>query len=188
MRDAFDVDKEPTQVRERYGEGPLTPAFIPANIARSASPDRSRSFGGDCCFTTGGGTRIATTSPRCASWCPRSDQALTALITDLDERGLLEDVVVVMGGEFGRTPRIGDITPDGRSHWPEAGFLWLAGGGLKTGQVIGGTDARGEHASVSPSKCKTCGQRSIRYWESIPASRFETTTADRNICSKTERP
>ena len=48
-----------------------------------------------------------------------------------------------MGGEFGRTPRIGDQTPDGRGHWP-VGFLLVAGGGLKTGQVIGATDARGE--------------------------------------------
>ena len=65
-------------------------------------------------------------------------------------RGMLEDVVVLMGGEFGRTPRIGDITPDGRSHWPEAGFLWLAGGGLQTGQVIGATDARGERVVGNP--------------------------------------
>src|SRR5206468_2847066 len=81
---------------------------------------------------------------------PPLDQALTALITDLDERGLLPDVAVVMGGEFGRTPRIGDATPDGRSHWPEAGFLWVAGGGLKTGQVNGATDARGEQPVGRP--------------------------------------
>ncbi len=81
---------------------------------------------------------------------PPLDQALTALLTDLDERGLLQDVAVLMGGEFGRTPRIGDVTPDGRSHWPEAGFLWVAGGGLKTGQVIGATDARGERVVGNP--------------------------------------
>ena len=54
------------------------------------------------------------------------------------------------GGEFGRTPRIGDQTPDGRGHWPEAGFLWVAGGGLKTGQIIGATDARGEAVVGNP--------------------------------------
>jgi len=81
---------------------------------------------------------------------PPLDRALYALITDLDDRGLLDDVVVVMGGEFGRTPRIGDQTPDGRSHWPEAGFLWIAGGGLKTGQVVGATDARGEAIVGNP--------------------------------------
>ena len=80
---------------------------------------------------------------------PPLDQALTALILDLDQRGLLEDVAVLMGGEFGRTPRVGDVTPDGRSHWP-AGFLWMAGGGLKTGQIIGATDARGEQIVGNP--------------------------------------
>jgi hypothetical protein len=55
-----------------------------------------------------------------------------------------------MGGEFGRAPRIGDRTPDGRSHWPDAGFLWMAGGGLKTGQIIGATDARGEKPAANP--------------------------------------
>ena len=56
---------------------------------------------------------------------------------------------MLMGGEFGRTPRIGDVTPDGRGHWP-VGFLWVAGGGLKTGQVIGATDARGEQIVGNP--------------------------------------
>jgi uncharacterized protein (DUF1501 family) len=63
---------------------------------------------------------------------------------------LLDDVVIVMGGEFGRTPRIGDQTPDGRGHWPEAGFLWIAGGGLQTGQIIGATDGRGEQIIGNP--------------------------------------
>jgi hypothetical protein len=68
-------------------------------------------------------------------------------------RGLLPDVAVIMGGEFGRIPRIGDATADGRGHWPEAGFLWAAGGGLRTGQVIGGTDARGERRPAIRSGC-----------------------------------
>ena len=81
---------------------------------------------------------------------PPLDQALHALVTDLEERGLLDDVAILMGGEFGRTPRIGDITPDGRSHWPDAGFLWMAGGGLRTGQIIGATDGRGEKVIGRP--------------------------------------
>jgi hypothetical protein len=63
---------------------------------------------------------------------------------------MLDDVAILMGGEFGRTPRIGDITPDGRSHWPDAGFLWMAGGGLRTGQIVGATDARGEKVIGKP--------------------------------------
>jgi uncharacterized protein (DUF1501 family) len=63
---------------------------------------------------------------------------------------MLDDVVIVMGGEFGRTPRICDQTPDGRGHWPEAGFLWIAGGGLRTGQILGATDAHGEQVVGNP--------------------------------------
>jgi hypothetical protein len=81
---------------------------------------------------------------------PPLDQAVTALVTDLDQRGLLDEVIVLMGGEFGRTPRIGDVTPDGRSHWPDAGFLWVAGGGVQAGQILGGTDARGERSLGRP--------------------------------------
>jgi len=102
------------------------------------------------CFTAGGWDTHRTNFATLRQMAPPLDQALYALVTDLDERGLLEDVIVLMGGEFGRTPRIGDITPDGRSHWPEAGFLWLAGGGLQTGQVIGATDGRGERPIGKP--------------------------------------
>jgi uncharacterized protein (DUF1501 family) len=102
------------------------------------------------CFTTGGWDTHRDNFKTLRKMVPPLDQALYALVTDLDERGMLDDVVILMGGEFGRTPRIGDITPDGRSHWPEAGFLWLAGGGLKTGQVIGATDARGERVAGPP--------------------------------------
>jgi hypothetical protein len=64
------------------------------------------------------------------------------LITDLHERGLANDVAVVVWGEFGRTPKVNRF--GGRDHWPDAGFAVLAGGGLQTGQTIGATNARGE--------------------------------------------
>ena len=100
------------------------------------------------------------------------DQSLSALITDLDERGLLQDVAVVMGGEFGRTPRIGDATPDGRSHWPEAGFLWVAGGGLKTGQIIGATDAHGEQVVGTPIRMQNVLATLYRLLGIDPATTF----------------
>ena len=77
---------------------------------------------------------------------PALDRALYALVTDLDQSGLLDDVVIVMGGEFGRTPRIGDSTADGRGHWPQVMSAMIAGGGLKMGQVIGATDSRAERS------------------------------------------
>jgi uncharacterized protein (DUF1501 family) len=69
---------------------------------------------------------------------PIVDHALATLVTDLEERGLLDRVAIVAWGEFGRTPRINDNA--GRDHWPRVGPCLLAGGGLRTGQVIGETD------------------------------------------------
>ena len=86
---------------------------------------------------------------------PVLDRAIHALVVDLEDRGLLDDVVIVMGGEFGRTPKIGEQAPDGRGHWPDAGFLWIAGGGLRTGQVIGATDSRGETVIGNPIGMKS---------------------------------
>ncbi len=57
---------------------------------------------------------------------------------------MADDVVTVVWGEFGRTPRIGDSTPDGRGHWPNVMSALVAGGGLKMGQVVGSSNARGE--------------------------------------------
>lgn len=77
--------------------------------------------------------------PRMRALLPIVDHGLYALVTDLEERGMLDDVSIVVWGEFGRTPRI-DPKTGGRHHWPRVGPAMLAGGGLKTGQVIGATD------------------------------------------------
>jgi hypothetical protein len=72
---------------------------------------------------------------------PVLDHGLHALVTDLDERGLLDDVSIVVWGEFSRTPRVNKN--GGRDHWPAAGMALLAGGGMRTGQIIGATDRYG---------------------------------------------
>ena len=77
--------------------------------------------------------------PRMRRLLPVLDYGLTALVTDLEERGLLEDTLIVVWGEFGRTPRI-DSKTGGRHHWPQVGPALLAGGGLRMGQIIGVTD------------------------------------------------
>ena len=75
---------------------------------------------------------------------PVFDHLLTTLVTDLDERGLLDDVLVIAMGEFGRTPQIGTQgSTDGRDHWPVVMSMTLAGGGLRHGQVIGATERDG---------------------------------------------
>ncbi len=88
---------------------------------------------------------------------PIYDQAVTALIEDLYYRGLDKKVMVVVTGEFGRTPRVenqigtqtGTMQP-GRDHWPQAMSLITFGGGMRTGQIIGSTNAKGEHPKDRP--------------------------------------
>jgi uncharacterized protein (DUF1501 family) len=79
---------------------------------------------------------------------PMLDQAVTALVEDLENRGLLDDVTVVVWGEFGRTPKINP--GGGRDHWPQVSCAMLAGGGLRHGQVIGATNRLGEHPIERP--------------------------------------
>jgi hypothetical protein len=161
VRSAFDLDKEPDRVRHRYGERPYSVINQECGVTRMHTvPHPGRALLQARRLVEAG---VSVVTVAFHDWdthrynfttlrqlLPPLDQALAVLITDLDDRGMLQDVAVVMGGEFGRTPRIGDLTPDGRSHWPEAGFLWVAGGGLKTGQVIGATDARGERVVGNP--------------------------------------
>src|SRR5690606_14387092 len=76
------------------------------------------------------------------------DQAVSALVQDLNDRGMLDDVTVVVWGEFGRTPRINPSA--GRDHWPRVSCALLAGGGMRTGQAIGATNRLGEYAKDRP--------------------------------------
>jgi hypothetical protein len=76
------------------------------------------------------------------------DQCLSALIEDLDQRGMLNDVTVIAWGEFGRTPRINNNA--GRDHWPQVSCAFLAGGGIRAGQAIGSTNRLGEYAFERP--------------------------------------
>jgi hypothetical protein len=149
VRDAFDLDNEPAEMRARYGEGKHRHGPHPG---RSLLLARRLIEAGVSVVTVGvhGWDTHSHNFSSLREMLPPLDQALYALVSDLDDRDLLDDVVIVMGGEFGRTPKIGDQTPDGRGHWPEAGFLWLAGGGLRTGQIIGATDGRGEKIIGSP--------------------------------------
>jgi hypothetical protein len=78
---------------------------------------------------------------------PTLDQGLYALVTDLEQRGMLDDVTIVAWGEFGRTPKVNKNA--GRDHWPSVGMAMMAGGGLRTGQVIGSTD---RHAATATSR------------------------------------
>ena len=86
--------------------------------------------------------------------CQQTDQACAALIKDLKQRGMLDDTLVVWGGEFGRTPMVeasGALGRKlGRDHHPQAFTMWMAGGGIRTGQTIGKTDELGFHRVEDP--------------------------------------
>ncbi len=86
--------------------------------------------------------------PRTREEAPLLDQGLSALLTDLYERGLEQDVSVIVWGEFGRTPKINKR--NSRDHWPTVSFALVAGGGMRTGQVIGATNRLGEYATERP--------------------------------------
>jgi hypothetical protein len=81
---------------------------------------------------------------------PLLDAAVSALVEDLNVRGMLNDVSIVVWGEFGRTPRINNTA--GRDHWPQLSCALLAGGGMRTGQVIGASDRIGGSAARRPVK------------------------------------
>ena len=100
------------------------------------------------------GTSSATTSSRsCRACAAQTDRPVAALVTDLKQRGLLDDTLVVWGGEFGRTPmneaRNGSKFL-GRDHHPRAFTMWLAGGGIKPGVTIGRTDELGYNVVEDP--------------------------------------
>ena len=154
LRDALDLSKEDNRVVEKYGVD--DPAF-----ERDGAPRMVRNF----CIArrlVEAGARVVTMNFTRWDWhggdgmnfvqarkdFPLLDRALSSLVTDLHDRGLDKDVAVVVWGEFGRTPRLNKS--NSRDHWPQASFSLLAGGGMKTGQVIGATNKYAEHPVKRP--------------------------------------
>ncbi len=148
---ALDVSQEPDKLRDRYGRGS-------SQAITDAAPDWNDQFlaarrlveAGVRCVTLGfgGWDYHGFFDPKPAEQSKRLDQALTALVQDLHDRGMDKNVSVVCWGDFGRTPRFNK--DGGRDHWPAVGFALLAGGGMRTGQVIGATNKWGEYADERP--------------------------------------
>jgi hypothetical protein len=155
-RSAFDLDQEPAQMRQRYGMRRVGSGCL---LARRLVEAGSRFVS---VVDRGWDTHqnIARTLPDAqfpgSGKVPDLDRAYAALITDLHERGLLDSTLVVMMGEFGRTPKINSIA--GRDHWPRAGFACFAGGGVRGGQLIGNTDAHGETPDERPIRPEDIAQ------------------------------
>jgi hypothetical protein len=152
LLEALDLSRESQRVRERYGDGKpyqfqfdgaptvnehllLARRLVEAGVRSvTLSYGRWDSHGQNFNLVRDHGGKL--------------DQCLSALIEDLDVRGMLNDVTVVVWGEFGRTPRINNNA--GRDHWPQVSCALLAGGGMRTGQVIGATNRLGEYATQRP--------------------------------------
>jgi len=138
---AFELRREPDAVRERYGDHPLGRNLLLARrLVEAEVPviqvNDMQPTGGHLWDLHYGDIFHQLKD----ELLPRLDQALTALLTDLRERGLLEQTLVVVGGEFGRTPWI-DKELLGRMHWPNCYSLLLAGGGIQPGRTFGVSDS-----------------------------------------------
>jgi uncharacterized protein (DUF1501 family) len=156
VREAFDLSKEPAKSFERYGRGKYThqadvsilydwspKPFVMARRLVEAGVRAVTLQVGSWDHHSGAAQHIFNSYRYVL---PVLDQTIHALVTDLEERGLIDDVLVVVLGEFGRTPKVSYPGP-GREHWADAGSVLMAGGGLKMGQVIGATDTRAERST-----------------------------------------
>ena len=146
-REAFDIEREDAKTRDRYGRGPwghytlLARRLVESGVSFVTvdMPHWDDHSG----IAKGHGYKL-----------PVLDRAVGALVEDLSDRGMLNDVLVMVMGEFGRTPKINEGQPGipipGRDHWGDVFSVMLAGGGLKTGQVIGASSVNGEFPIERP--------------------------------------
>jgi len=142
-RTAFDVHAEDPKLREKYGRNDLGQSCLLARRLVEAGVSYVT-------IQAGGGwdTHGENFSQLKNNLLPKYDRAVAALVEDLSDRGLADDVLVMSFGEFGRTPRINGGA--GRDHWPGAMSVLFAGGGLKMGQVVGTTDSKAEYPTSRP--------------------------------------
>lgn len=151
---ALDLSREDAQVRARYGQDdaevlPYSKLGYQAHMSKFLAARRLVEAGARCVTVAFAdfdwhGSNFAHGK----KVIPLLDQGLAALVGDLHDRGLDRDVSVIVWGEFGRTPKINANA--GRDHWPGVTFAMLAGGGMKTGQVIGATNRYAEEATSRP--------------------------------------
>ncbi|MXZ36984.1 MAG: DUF1501 domain-containing protein, partial [Holophagales bacterium] len=159
-RQAFDLSNESDEMRERYGKNTFGQGAL---MARRLIEAGTR-------FVQLNWPAVANGNPEVDSWdthaanfgplknlhCPVLDRALSALLSDMDDRGLLDETLVVAVGEFGRSPRLGVSTsgnsnsPDGRDHWPYCYTAMVAGAGVSRGQLYGESDETGSAPREKP--------------------------------------
>jgi Protein of unknown function (DUF1501) len=139
-RDTFDVNREDPRVRDRYGKGLGEQLLLARRLCEGGVGFVTVHFGG---WDMHGGIAMAM-----KNLGPQVDNAVNAFVEDTAERGLDQDILLVVTGEFGRTPRING--GGGRDHWAPLSTLCLAGGGLKMGQIVGESTSKAETPKTAP--------------------------------------
>jgi len=146
---AFDIEKEDKKTRDRYGRNQAGQRLL---MARRLVEAGTRLV----TLTYGGWDMHQNITSSFKRQMPELDGGLAALLDDLDERGMLDETLVMVSSEFGRTPKINNDA--GRDHWPKVFSVMLAGGGIKGGMVYGSSDATAaepEDNPVSPADLAT---------------------------------
>ena len=148
-KEAFDIDKEDGKLRDRYGRNQAGQRLL---MARRLVEAGTRLV----TLTYGGWDMHQNITRSFKSQMPSLDTALSVLLDDLSDRGLLDETLVMVSSEFGRTPKINNDA--GRDHWPKVFSVMLAGGGIKGGMIYGSSDstaAEPENDPVSPADLAT---------------------------------
>jgi uncharacterized protein (DUF1501 family) len=139
-REAFDLSREPQTVRERYGAGLGQELLLARRLCEAGA--------GFVTLNNGYWDFHGGIIPGCNQLCPPLDHAVAAFIEDVRARGLENDILLIVTGEFGRTPRING--GPGRDHWAPLNDALLIGGGLRMGRVVGESDARAAFVRSRP--------------------------------------
>ncbi len=139
-REAFDLSREPAHVRERYGPGLGQELLLARRLCEAGA--------GFVTLNNGYWDFHGGIIPGCNQLCPPLDHAVSVFMEDVRARGLENDILLIVTGEFGRTPRING--GPGRDHWAPVNDALLVGGGLRMGQVIGETDSRAARPRTRP--------------------------------------
>jgi uncharacterized protein (DUF1501 family) len=146
----MDIASEPKSVLEMYGAKPGEPSFAANALLARRLVERGVRFVQlyHASWDQHGG--VQSLEEELPKRCRQVDQASAALVKDLKQRGLLEDTIVIWGGEFGRTPMGENRSPSGRDHHRDAFTMWLAGGGVRPGITYGQTDELGLSVTENP--------------------------------------
>ncbi|MGE5195669.1 MAG: DUF1501 domain-containing protein [Deltaproteobacteria bacterium] len=184
-RQAFDLEREPAPTRDRYGRHPLGQNLLMARrlieagvrlvsvTAWAGTPPGEKFRNVQTWDMHGDGAGLGSIFGKGAyglGWAlPNVDEAVSSLLDDLEQRGLLEDTLVVMVGEFGRSPRISGA---GRDHWPACYTALLAGAGIRGGMVHGASDAQGAYVKDRPVSPEAFGATLFHALGVPPDTRF----------------